>query len=92
MRTLHRYEKNTIGLELILEKPMEDKTWELLNALRNYHYAKTAHDEAMAECEVSWGYRGHVYITALVKAEKEIGEKLISLIDERINERLRSPG
>lgn len=64
---------------------MSDKTDELLRALRNYDTTKRAHDEAMAQCDCSWGYRGHSYITALERAEGDFAKALEDVIDERIS-------
>ena len=57
---------------------------DVIYALRNYDMCKTAHDEAMAKCEVSWGYFGHRYISALEKAEEQLDAALIDLIDSRV--------
>lgn len=69
---------------------MSDKTEELLRALRNYDYTKQAHDEAMAGCDCSWGYRGHRYITALERAEGDFANALEAVIDERIDRKITS--
>lgn len=64
---------------------MSEKTEELLRTLRNYDTTKQAHDEAMKNCDGSWGYRGYNYITALERAESEFAKSLEAVIDERIN-------
>lgn len=64
---------------------MSEKTDELLRTLRKYYSTKQAHDEAMAECDCSWGYRDHNYISALERAKVEFAIALEALIDERIS-------
>lgn len=71
---------------------MEDLMRDLLIALRQYDTTKMAHDEAMGKCEVSWGYHGYNYITALEKAENEFATALEAVIDSRINEALKKYG
>ena len=63
---------------------MSYKIEELLRSMREYDNTKQAHDEAMAKCDCTWGYRGHSYIVALDKAEKEFATALEQVIDERI--------
>lgn len=62
---------------------------DLLNALENYIEAKHKHDKEKAKCEYDWGYFCYDEIKRKDDAKEEVKKFLISLIDERIEEKLK---